>query len=320
MVKTPNNLFLYVGGAFSAVNGVPRKNIVRIRLSDGAITPLFKWSGGVVSDLQFSNGRLFVAGNFQEKLLALRPITGVNTGFIDLKVTDSLSGWVPKVDKIAINPSGTNLVAIGDFRRVNGYARRAAFRLSLGSITAVLTNWHPARFGVACKPTVPYYLRDVAWSPDGSYFVIVSSGGPYGGYPETGFCDGAGRWEASSSGRTAEPTWINWTGGDSLYSVAIGASAIYVGGHQRWLDNPQGHDSAGPGAYPVDSLGVIDPKTGLANRTWNARPMTRDHGKEGLTLYSGGLVVSGDGSVIAGSYHRGTAVFPYCDKYGQECP
>ena len=56
------------------------------------------------------------------------------------------------------------------------------------------------------------------------------------------------RFETANVSSTAQPTWINWTGGDTLYSVAVTGPAVYVGGHQRWLDNPLGHDSAGPGA------------------------------------------------------------------------
>ena len=34
------------------------------------------------------------------------------------------------------------------------------------------------------------------------------------------------------------PTWINYTGGDSLKSVGVTSAAVYVQGHSRWLDNP----------------------------------------------------------------------------------
>ena len=86
--------------------------------------------------------------------------------------------------------------------------------------------------------------RGVDFSPDGSYFVVVTSGGPNG---TVGLCDAAARFETANVSATAAPTWINWTGGDSLYSVAATGAAVYVGGHQRWLDNPFGQNSAGPG-------------------------------------------------------------------------
>jgi len=47
-----------------------------------------------------------------------------------------------------------------------------------------------------------------------------------------------------------QPTWKAVHGTDSLYSVAVTTSAVYVGGHQRWLDNPYGQDYPGPGAVP----------------------------------------------------------------------
>jgi hypothetical protein len=308
LAATPDGSALFVGGTFNTVNGVTKPKLVKIDLSKGTIDPTFRWSGGIVKDLQMSKGKLYVAGYFPQKLVALDPVTGVDTKQVNLAITGSLGGGVTRVEQIAINPAGTDLVAIGDFTTVNGLSRKSAFRVTLGP-TATLNTWHPKRFDAACAASIPYYLRGVDWSPDGSYFVIVSSGGPIG-YPSKGFCDGAGRWEASSKGAIAEPTWINWTGGDSLYSVAVSGSAVYVGGHHRWLDNPYGHDSAGVGAYQVDSIGAIDPLTGYAIRTWNARPMTRGHGKEDLTLFAGGLVVGGDGETIKGTYHRATAIFP----------
>ena len=98
--------------------------------------------------------------------------------------------------------------------------------------------------------------RGVDFSPDGSYFVVVTSGGPNG---TVGLCDAAARFETANVSATAAPTWINWTGGDSLYSVAATGAAVYVGGHQRWLDNPFGQNSAGPGAVSRPGIGAIDP-------------------------------------------------------------
>ena len=310
VLGSPDGSSLYVGGNFKTVNGVTTGGLIKVNIATGAVDPGFRWTlGGSVYSLAFAQGKLFASGTFARGIAAVNPTTGADTQAVSISVTGQLDSTIAtKVNRIAINPQGTNLVAVGNFTTVNGASRHAAFRLDLSSGVAVLTDWHPTRFDVACS--VKNWPREVDWSPDGSYFVIVGTGGPSGGYPATGFCDAAGRWEAGSSGSIAQPTWINWTGGDSLYSVAVSGAAVYVGGHQRWLDNPFGHDSAGTGAYPVDSIGAIDPTTGKAIRTWDARPMDRNHGKEDLTLYAGGLVIGGDGTKLKGIYHKGTGIFP----------
>ena len=247
MEASPSGDFLYIGGAFTHVGNVHAPFLVKVRVSDGALVEAFDWPGSLVKDVQFSHGRLFVAGKFARALVAIRPKTGEFTPYIDLSITESLSGAAPRVEKIAISPNGRSLIAIGDFTVVNGESRSSAFRLGLRDRQTRLKDWHPQRFNVACIPRVPFYLRDVAWSPDGSYFVIVSSGGPGGGYPVTGFCDGAGRWEASSAGSVAEPTWVNWTGGDSLYSVAVGADADLRGRSPALAGQPHGPRLRGAG-------------------------------------------------------------------------
>ena len=311
VLGSPDGSALYVGGNFKTVNGASSASLIRINLATGTIDNAFKWTQGCcVYSLQYAGGKLYVGGTFAKHLVAVDPLTGADTGTVAVSVAGQLdSNTATKITKIAVNPSGSSLVAIGNFTTVNGLSRNAGFRLSLPTTgQTALTDWHPTRFNVLCS--VRNWPRDVDWAPDGSYFVIVGSGGPSGGYPATGFCDAAGRWEASSSGSTAQPTWINWTGGDTLLSVAVSGAAVYVGGHERWLDNPSGHDSAGPGAFQVDSIGAINPTTGAAIRTWNADYMDRNHGKEDLTLYSGGLVVGGDGTYLKGIYHKGTGISP----------
>jgi hypothetical protein len=53
----------------------------------------------------------------------------------------------------------------------------------------------------------------------------------------TSVCDAAARFEIADKAPTA-PTWINYTGGDTLHSVEVTRAATYVQGHNRWLDNP----------------------------------------------------------------------------------
>lgn len=315
LAQSENGKFVYMGGTFTTVNGVQKFGLAKVDADSGKVDQSFRFSvgGGIIKDIQMCDGKLYVAGTFSKRLIAVDPQTGADTGKINLNISGTLGAAAgeTRVDKFSINPQCSDLVAIGNFTSVNGQSRKSAFRLDIQGATN-LKNWHPTRFDVACAASTPYYLRNVAWADNGNYFVIVSSGGPQGGYPNTGFCDAAGRWNDGSSGSVAQPEWINWTGGDSLYAVAVDAkaNAVYVGGHNRWLDNPQGHDSAGPGAYPVDSIGAIHADNGKAIRSWDARPMTRQHGKQDLLLFGKGMVEVSDGQTVSGAYHNGNALFP----------
>ena len=79
--------------------------------------------------------------------------------------------------------------------------------------------------------------------------------------PRTGPCDAVIAWPATET-RHAGHLWINYTGCDSLYSVAVDATTVFAGGHQRWASNPLGCDRQGPGAVVQPGLGEFDPLTG----------------------------------------------------------
>ena len=84
--------------------------------------------------------------------------------------------------------------------------------------------------------------------------------------------------------------------------------AVYVGGHQRWLDNPLGHNSAGPGAVERLGIAAIDPVSGKAN-SWNPGK-DRNHGAERIYVTSSGIWVGSDGQYFAGESHAGIAFCP----------
>ena len=83
---------------------------------------------------------------------------------------------------------------------------------------------------------------------------------------------------------------------------------MYVQGHNRWLDNPEGANTAGPGAVSRPGIGAINPKTGMA-RAWNPVKPAAQGGQDFLVTKAGLWVVS-DSKRFHGEYHHGIAFVP----------
>ena len=309
---TADGTALFIAGAFAKVNGITRRGILKYDLVNDRIDPTFAPTGmRTVNAVELANGAVIAAGNFTKGVMALNPTTGADTGAINITVAGTVNpGDDTRVRHIAVSPDGTRLVATGNFATVNGQNRRRAFMLNLGP-TATLSTWYAPRFAANCPAggSRLEWAQGVDFSPDGSYFVIVATGGPNG--TASGMCDAAGRFETANVSSTAAPTWINWTGGDTLYSVAVTGPAVYVGGHQRWLDNPLGRDSAGPGAVSRPGIGAIDPVTGMA-LPWNPTK-SREHGTMVLYATPSGLWVGSDGANFGHEVHAGIGFAPLDD-------
>jgi hypothetical protein len=304
---------IYVGGAFTQVNGVARRGLVKLDAATGAIDPTFnpiiKW--GNITEIRIVGGRLIVGGTFPKKLAALNPTTGADTGYLALGISGSVASnaGATNVYRFAVDPAGDRLVAIGNFTTVAGAPRRQAFMVRLGS-SATLSPWHPPALDLPCTSTkLPVYLKDVDFSPDGSYFVFASSGFvPRSSDIGTAVCDAVSRFETADETATAKPTWINYTGGDTLHSVAATGAAVYAQGHQRWMDNPNGRDFAGPGAVERPGIAALDTVTGKA-LSWNPTK-TRGVGGKDLLATSGGLWVGSDGNRFAREFRASIAFCP----------
>ena len=247
-------------------------------------------------------------------LSALNPLTGKNTGYIDAAIAGSLPLSTDKVEvfKFAVDPSGTRLVGVGDFTTVNGVNRQRAFMLNLDAEGDSLSEWYYPPLDRRCRTTTGNriaYLQDVDFAPDGTYFVFASTGWVPQTTDEIGtaLCDMAARFETDILA-PARPTWINYTGGDTLHSVEVTGSAVYVSGHSRWLDNPYGNDFAGPGAVVRAGGGAIDPVSGMA-LPWNPEQYHQEGGYGFLSTDSG-LWHASDGLRFGREYHRGIAFTP----------
>jgi hypothetical protein len=308
---------LYVGGGFKHVNGVARPALVKLNANTGAVDTAFHapFSGGRVNELDYVDGRLLVGGSAGKKLLALDPTTGHDTGYLNLTVADQLpNSWGSvSIYSFAVTSAGDKLVATGNFQTVDGQDRARMFMVDLGPTAGTLADWYYASFEKRCSSTNPRriaYLDGVDFSPDGSYFVVTATGQVPEFKSQIGemVCDASARFNTAVT-HPSRPVWINYTGGDSVWSTAITGAAVYVQGHFQWLDNPNGIGSQdGGGASRRRGVGAIDPDSGLA-LPWNGDKPAAMGGKDFLATSSGLWIVS-DSFTFHGEYHHGIVFCP----------
>ena len=186
----PDGTSVFVGGDFSTVNGQSYKKLVRLNLSDGSIVTSFKANtNGLVQDLVLRQGALYVSGKFtliksiaRSGLARLDPVTGNVDPNLNLPFTNPLRGTlgVPEID---VSPDGSKLIAIGSFSQVAGQSRVQIAMLDLTTTPATVSPWQTSVFPVHdsngttwCSSSFSTYMRDIDIAPDGSYFVVVTTG------------------------------------------------------------------------------------------------------------------------------------------------
>lgn len=320
---------VYVAGDFTKVNGKGPNHLQLLDVRTGQAVTSFRapsTAGGVSSLEMLPGNRLMVGGYFRKvagldsgQLITLNATTGARDSFLNLTfVGNHNTGTGAKAPvgprETALTPDGRRLAVVGNFRTVDGIARDQIVMIDLTGPTAqVVPDWYTTRYTPICSPRAfDSYMRDVEMSPDGSYFVVSTTGGPVSGT----LCDTASRWETWASGTTLQPTWSSVSGGDTLWGVEVTRAAVFVGGHQRWMNNPNGSDRAAQGAVPRAGLAALDPLTGIPLK-WNPGRHPRGEAAYEVHETDGGIWVVSDTEYIADRrYQRARiAYFPYSEGY-----
>ncbi|WP_174536717.1 malectin domain-containing carbohydrate-binding protein [Micromonospora chalcea] len=312
---TANTVF--VAGKFNTVNGVTRRKVALLDVNTGALVTSFAPPAfnGLIKDIALVGNRLLVGGIFTTAgnpnprggLASLNATTGAVDSYLTTTLTenhnwDGVSGAKAGVgaEKLAVSPDGTQLVVIGNFKKADGVLHDQIVKIDLGATAATVADWNTARYTPRCKwQSFDSYVRDVAFSPDNSYFVVVTTGAPYSGT----LCDTAARWEAGATGANLQPTWVDYSGGDTFLSVGISEEAVYVGGHLRWLNNTTGTDNARAGAVGRASIAALDPANGLP-LSWNPGRHPRGIGASEMLVTPTGLWIGGDTLWIGNFQYR----------------
>jgi hypothetical protein len=324
---------VYVAGSFGSVDGSTSTDPIRrlVKLDPtGTVDPTFRSvPNSVVNDLVYASGRLYIGGAFtlvrrsgtataRRALAALDPTTGAVLAGVDVAFTgvydpanmfNGKAGGQTNVRALDVTPDGSRLVAIGNFSTVGGLARSQVVVLDVSGTTATVAPWATNRYDADhndCGQVYDTFTRDVDISPDGSYFVVSATGAFAGGAGSGTLCDTTSRWQLASTGN--DPVWIDYTGGDTTYGVAVTGGVVYVGGHMRWQNNPFQADDAGPGAVPREGIAALDPANGLPLSWDPSRP--RGVGAKAMFATSDGLWVGSDTISIDNRTHGRIAFLP----------
>ena len=296
---------LFIGGTFDTVNGVSARKVAKLTPTGALASGQPKSPNSVVNEVVVRGNRLYVAGGFTSVggvshqrlgLAAENKKTGALLSEVNLPFAGTFNGGTTNIKRMDLSPDGSTLVAIGNFLTVDGLPREQIVKIDIPATGAAqVSSWSTDRYDRAhnsCAGVFDSWMRDIDFAPDGSYFAVTTTGAFAGGANSGTMCDTTSRWETSPTGAGQQPTWVDYTGGDTTYGVAVTGGVIYTGGHMRWQNNPFQGDQAGPGAVPREGIAALDPVNGLP-LSWNPG-RNRGVGAQALFATTKGLWVGSD--------------------------
>ena len=262
---------VYVSGQFRNVNGVAGGFLVKLDPVTGARDTSFNAAPtGMVYDIHLHGSTLFAVGTFAGSATSSAP-----TAMLSATTGQAVGADVPFTTRSPAPPGS----CVSTSRRTGRPWWRSAtsprWPASTGRTSPSSTSAAPPRHSATGSRTgiAPgsarqlRHLRPRHRLLPGRHLLRRRHHRRLSG--ATLLCDSAARWETAATG-TVTPTWVDYTGGDSLSSVAITGAAMYVAGHQRWHNNaiPPSGDRLGPGG--VDRLGIaaLDVESGVP-LSWN---------------------------------------------------
>jgi hypothetical protein len=259
---------LYVGGAFTTVDGSARSRLAAIDVATGTLITTFKAPSILASvrALAVSGPRLYLGGLFR----AVGGLTRERLAAVDATTGALDAAWAPAADAgirtLVAAPDGARIYAGGDFTTISGQPRKQVAALDAvdGSVAA---GWHP-------DPGYPVLGLAVLGS------AVYAAGG--------GAANQLAAWDAG----TGAVIWTRHSDGD-FQAVAASGSLVYAGGHFNYVEGELRR-----------KLVAVDAATGEVRRGWRPVLPHTDVTWEGVWALStaGGtrLAVGGDFDSVTG--------------------
>ena len=316
VLAAPDGTSVFVGGGFTTLNGAASSHLLKLNVATGA--PVSGFAGvvkGTVQSMDLAGNRLFLGGQFSTingkaafRLGEIDATTGKTT-IIDTPVIAGTHHGVGAtgVSTVDASADGQHLLISGNFGTVNGVVHSQVAEFTITPTGITLDPWHSPLFDQnSCNQHYQHWVEDAQFAPDSSYFVVDGTGAYGNG--TAGLCDSASRWNFDPTNTNASPAWVEYAGGDSFTSVQITDTAIYVGGHYRWQNNPFCGDCAGQGAINFRGLAALDPSNGLP-LNWNPGGILK-LGYYDFLPTDKGIFTGSDFLVTGNGTHKGIAFFP----------
>ncbi len=341
---------VYVGGAFTMVNGVSQRGLIELNVTpgvtstDGTVVTTFVASvSNQVRSLALSpdGTALYVGGQFTvvdgestfgpggpkvQSLARLSAATGTVDNTFAYTLSDPLKGEATQIEAMTLSPDGNHLAFAGTAQQVNGVSRPRLAIVDTGGTfgaSSSLAAFMAPILKNNCSAEHDY-VQGIDFSPDNSFVVIADTGAKSDGSTPYAVCDAAARFDVNATDTAptgtvdVAPAWINYAGGDSFYAIAIAGGVVYTGGHNRWVNNYCGYNFVcDANGLLVAGLAALDANTGVALPWFH--PLTlRGHGTTYVATFpagtydgpNAGLIQGTDVNSIAGAYHSEEAIFP----------
>ncbi|RNL53232.1 LamG-like jellyroll fold domain-containing protein, partial [Arthrobacter oryzae] len=267
ITASPDGSRLYIGGAFTQVNGVSRAYVAALNPTTGALITSFAPNvNSRVYAVAATNSAVYMGGWFSGVGSASRPHLAA------VRASDAaLLDWSPDVqggdvNNMVLNPDGTKVVVGGNFTSVNGSSNPGMGMAALNTSTGQLLPWginNKVRNGGTNSSI--YSLASDGTHVYGTGYKFGSSGNLEGSF--------------SASWDGGEVNWIQDCHGDT-YGVYPSATAVYTVGHAHYCGNIGGFPQTSPVwtfnraiAFSKAAVGTItaDP-LGYFNWAGNPRP------------------------------------------------